>query len=546
MSERRFIEQFEDNVRLYPEKVMFQTGNESITFEEVEVLSGRVYSYLQEHGYGKEDLILINLPHGINPHVVAIGVWKVGAAVVFTTPDFPKERIEYIVQECGCKLIVDSTVWDEMKSSTYLSSHNKTSVHDIAYIVYTSGSEGTPKGVIQEYGKLDFIPSNLIELVSNIDLPSSTIMYSYLPMSTVGTIANITMAVCNPMTVDLGSLEIMKNLNLLNGYFHEHKITLAFMPPSFFAHANMDSSYLKCVYFASEKASDIYTEKYTLVNLYIQSEGYHLMRFVLDKKYSNTPIGIPVDGSTVSLWEDDHVIVGDGICGELCYKNPFFRGYVNGHRRTIGQQESEFFHSGDIAKRNEDGNYVILGRKTDMIKINGNRIEPAEIEAAVKRVLNLDWAFAKGFVEPERSFICVYYTADINIDYAHVREELMKILPTYMIPSYFVHIDSIPHLPNGKVDRQAFKAPEVADYIADYIPPTNELEERLCTSMQQVLGVERIGINDDFYLLGGDSLRTIRLVALCDIEGLNVSDIYTSRTPSRIAERWIKKQIMNN
>lgn len=544
MSERRFIEQFEDNVRLYPEKVILRDQDTCLTFRELDELSGRVYAYLKKKGIGREDFVMISLPHGVLPYIAMIGVWKAGAALVMSGENIPEEREKYIYSNCNCKLYVDVDVWEDIKNTEVEPGHSLTSLKDACYAVYTSGSEGKPKGVIHEYGKLE-LQATVIPFDGDIKFPEDSIEFIPIPVCFAGAIFACVWLMWRRVAIDAGPLSLMQEPGRLRDYFISHKINIATLPPSYFALNNIESPYLKYIQLSMEMANNAYSEKYYMVNSYAQSEGYLMSMFVIDKLYNNTPIGRPTEDENFILVEDD-CVVKHGKIGELCYKNPYFRGYINDVDSTAKSQFNGYQRSGDIARINEDGNYVILGRKTDMIKINGNRIEPAEIEAAVKRVLNLDWAFAKGFVEPERSFICVYYTADINIDYARVREELMKILPTYMIPSYFVHIDSIPHLPNGKVDRQAFKAPEVADYMADYIPPTNELEERLCTSMQQVLGLERIGINDDFYLLGGDSLRTIRLVALCDIEGLNVSDIYTSRTPSRIAERWIKKQIMNN
>lgn len=546
MSERRFIEQFEDNVRLYPEKVILRDQDTCLTFRELDELSGRVYAYLKKKGIGREDFVMIVLPHGVKFVVAMLGVWKAGAAFVLCEEWEPKDRIKFIYNDCQCKISITREVWDDVTGCDSCSGYVLSDKHDAAYILYTSGSQGMPKGVVHEYGKIEKTTSSVIANGYSVYQHNDRVGMP-LPMSSTGGFIHTISPLNVGAYIDILPLSLVGEVEEMERYLNQEKITVSGLVPSMITGRKIHTPYIKIFLTGSEMTSNIYMEEYPILNMYGQTEtSVNPLNFVIDRPYENTPVGRASDGKGVYLLNDDDTPVLQGEKGELCVANDFTRGYINLPEQTAEVFRNGLFHTGDIARINEDGNYVILGRKTDMIKINGNRIEPAEIEAAVKRVLNIDWAFAKGFVEPERSFICVYYTADINIDYAHVREELMKILPTYMIPSYFVHIDSIPHLPNGKVDRQAFKAPEVADYIADYIPPTNELEERLCQAMQQVLSVERIGINDDFYLLGGDSLRTIRLVALCDIEGLNVSDIYTSRTPSRIAERWIKKQIMNN
>lgn len=542
MNDIRFIEKFEENVRLYPDKVILQDQEASLTFKELDELSGRVYAYLKEKGIGREDFVMISLKHGVMPYVAMIGVWKAGAAFVVAGEGLPQERQAFIYNDCHCKLMMDEQAWIELSQRAPLIGHKPTKVNDAAYAVYTSGSEGLPKGVVQEYGKLDYAqktePFGMV-----IEFPEDSIEYVPIPANFAGAVLALIWLLNRKVAIDAGPLSLMRNPKDLEAYFIDHKINIATLPPSFFKKNNISSPFLKYIQLSMETADNVYDGGYFIINSYAQSEGCIITMFKVDKVYNITPIGKPNNPGDVIILDDDNVEVNDGEIGELCYRNPYFRGYVNDEELTRKSQVNGYQRSGDIAKVDEDGNYVILGRKTDMIKINGNRIEPAEIEAAVKRVLGIDWAFAKGFVQPERSFICVYYTADIEIDNAKVREELMQILPSYMIPSYFIHLDDIPRLPNGKVNRQALLAPDIKDYVADYVAPTNELEELLCNAMRKVLGVERVGINDDFYLLGGDSLRTIRLIAECHIEGLTVSEVYAHRTPAKIAEAWLLSQL---
>lgn len=542
-----FIEKFEENVRRYPDKVVLQDEHEALSLQTIYALSGRVYAYLKNHGIGKEQFVLIHLPYSVSAYVCLLGVWRAGAAAVLADIQTSKERVSFIYDDCRCTFTIDSCVWNEILATEPLEGHEDTDPHDAAFAVYTSGSEGTPKGIIHEYGKLEFTASNLNDVIINMlgDMnPVDHTQYCYVPLATIGAIGVILMSLWTPLAADIGSVALMKDPKRLVKYIEEKNIAIVFLPPSYYIYNKIESQTIKVVYMSSEPLRNFYRTGLTLVNMYVQSEGCHICGFMLNHSYHNTPIGKPLEnGIEMKLYDDDGQPVAGGMSGELCYKNPYFRGYINDEERTRLSFVGEYFRSGDIARINEDGNYVILGRKTDMIKINGNRIEPAEIEAAVKRVLGIDWAFAKGFVQADRSFICVYYTAEVEIDLAETREQLMKILPNYMIPSYFIHIDDVPRLPNGKVNRQAFKAPDVEEYRAPYAAPDNEVEERLCTLMQQILGIDRIGTDDDFFLLGGDSLRAIRLATECNIQGISVTDIYTARTPRAIAERWMTKQM---
>ena len=170
-----------------------------------------------------------------------------------------------------------------------------------------------------------------------------------------------------------------------------------------------------------------------------------------------------------------------------------------------------------------------------MIKINGNRIEPAEIETACKKALPFSWVCAKGFVTDKQSFVALYYTDDIDVDPAFMRQALAKLLPYYMIPAYYVKIDEIPLLPNGKLNKKALAAPDLTAYRTEYAPPENETERKLCDTFARILELDRVGANDDFYDLGGDSLRSMEVVTELEALGVEVSQIYKHRSPRKIA-----------
>lgn len=538
-----FIEKFEENVRLYPDKVILQDSETQLTFRELDDLSGRVYAYLKQKGIGKEDFVMINMPRSVKCCVILIGAIKAGIPCVPVVESMPQERKDYIANDCNVRLEINTNVWPEILKTPPISGNETRDEHDAAFAAYTSGSEGNPKGVLLEYGMWD-------KFIGGFHRGGKTVFKfgdkAGLPFPLQGTLYAIGLlnALYAVTVFDLIPPMLLANKKDLEAYLTEHEITVTCLPSSLLEMHKLSTPYLRLLILSTEVAQSVTHHAFELVNLFGQSEGPTVCMYFFKGALEKIPIGLPTDANVHPVVLDDvNQPVKNGELGELCYENPYFRGYINDPELTAQVFRSGLFHTGDIARVNEDGNYVILGRKTDMIKINGNRIEPAEIEAAAKRVLGIDWAFAKGFVQPERSFICVYYTADIEVDLGAVREELMQILPTYMIPSYFIHIDDVPRLPNGKVNRQAFKAPDVEQYHNAYAAPTNEMEERLCQVMQQVLGLERIGIDDDFFLLGGDSLRTIRLATECNIEGLNVSDIYAARTPRAITERWMMKQL---
>ena len=188
-----------------------------------------------------------------------------------------------------------------------------------------------------------------------------------------------------------------------------------------------------------------------------------------------------------------------------------------------------------------DGDFILAGRMNDMIKINGNRVEPAEIEMHAKEILGIDWCVAKGFVDTDSAFLCLYYTDDIEFDVIEVKEKFGAVLPYYMVPAYYIKLDKVPLLPNGKINKKDLPKPDTSSFRREYVAPRNEMEEKICQGIEEVLKIEHVGIRDDFFELGGDSLSAMELLAYLDWEHLSATDVYNGITPERIAAGYTKR-----
>ena len=294
-----------------------------------------------------------------------------------------------------------------------------------------------------------------------------------------------------------------------------------------------------------EPANNYYLKGVRNINMYAQSEtGVITSMFLIDREYDICPIGQPQFDLKYRVVDDEGNAVPDGETGELIFENTYVRGYINLPEETAKVFRDGYFYTSDLAKILPDGNIVLCGRKSDMIKINGNRIEPAQVESVIKSILKIDWCAVRGFVDDEHSFICAYYLSDITVDVDHLRAELQKRLPYYMIPTYFMKIDTVPTKSNGKMDRNALPKPEIKDITRTYKEPTNEVEAALCLAMQTVLNMGRIGIDDDFYEMGGDSLGSMELLIESGLPGLDVSCIFRGRTAAQIAKLYME-QIQN-
>ena len=521
-----------------PERsVLFDScASPGVSYLQLDEISAQVRAYLKRKKVGRENFVAICLPRGVTPAIAMLGVLKAGAAFVVLEEHYAPERTARIKDDCQCALVIDYAVWQEIQHEEPCYQIAPLDEHAAAFAVYTSGSTGTPKGVVHEYGNIPIIcRSACFEGKAFFQPHDIFALVAPWPF-----IASVTMLL---VTLDSGcSLHILpyacvKDLAALHGYLLASRATQIFLTPTYLRLYQNISPHLSCIHVSSEPARHVYRHDITLYNSYSMSEcGFGICSFKIDRLYDLTPIGKPQFPLHICLLDEQGQPVPEGQSGELCVHNPFVRGYRNrAEQNSTSFRRDHMYHSGDMACRLADGNYVLVGRCTDMIKIHGNRIEPAEIEAAVRQVLNVDWVAAKGFVEDDSAFVCVYYVQDIQVDYESTRKALQQRLPYYMLPAHFIKIPEIPLNANGKFDRKALQAPAKNLLRAPYTPPTCDHEQQLCAAFALALQLDHIGIHDDFYLLGGDSLGAIAVLSACRIAGLTISEIFRARTPANIA-----------
>ncbi len=536
------IKKLEGYVQQKPdEAILFDdTHGKGVTYAQLWDMSGRVYAYLKKNGIGKENFVLLNLPRGVMPVIAMVGVWRAGAAWALVEDTYAPERINYIRRDCGCKFELNADNWADVMHTDPLDGFVEPGEHDAAYAIYTSGTTGNPKGVLHEYGNLGRAIES-IKLNGEIPFNEHDRLALLAPMNFVASVIVILAALnvfCGKSYIV--SYATIKNPASLAKFFLMKRITITFLTPSYVRMlGDKTGPFLRMLFVGSEPANNIYNKNLDLINIYACSEsGFAVGVFKIDQAYETCPIGQPaVDTNIVLINEAGKEATGDEV-GELCFENPYVRGYLNLPEETSKSFVNGVYHTGDLARCNEKGDYVLLGRSNDMIKINGNRIEPAEIEAAVKQTLGIDWAAARGFDEGGKSFLCAYYTANITVDAEKLRSEMMKRLPYYMIPAYYIHIDKVPLKPNGKLDREALPKPDISNFRTDYVAPETETQKAICAAMEKVLKLDKVGLHDDFYEMGGDSLSSIEMISQSGLKGLAAGQIFRGRTPEKIAELY--------
>ena len=539
-------ERWEALVREDPTAVFLteeETGN-GYTRRQTDELSARVYSYLADREIGAEDFVLIRLPRDARPFIAMLGVWKAGAAFTAVEDTYAPERIEAIRQDCGCRLVIDENTWQDILRTDPLPGCRRAGDHDACFAIYTSGSTGKPKGVLQEYGKIKLNQASLERHPGDL-IDAQTCMAQAAPLNFIAAVKIFLNALYSGMHLVIFSTDTVRNPALLNKQFNRYQVNLAFLSPSILrVMSDGVATSLKTLVTGSEAANNVWFEGVRLINNYGMSEaGFHVAQFEIDRRYDVTPIGKPVfEDIRIRLLDENGRETSEGQQGEICFDNPFFRGYIHLPEETARVLRDGVFHSGDMGKRLPDGNIVVTGRLNTMVKINGNRVEPGEIEAAMRRIPGVRNAAVRDFYgERQQVFLCAYYVAEDDLKEEMIRNRLEQSLPHYMVPAFFIQLEKIPLNNNGKVDRFALPRPDVNAKTRAYVAPETPQEEAICRAYEKVLKVDRVGVNDDFFELGGDSLSTALAAAELEETGVDYKDIYTWKTPRAIAVRLSEK-----
>ena len=551
----RFMDRMARIVCRYKDRAAVVDDRRTMTYAELDTESGKIYHYLKRNGVGRGAMVQIVMPRCAGYYSCIAGILRAGAAYVPLEENYPEQRIAYIREDSGCVCVLDEALYAKiMAQEEYLAGYEKTDVHDACYAVYTSGSTGNPKGVLHEYGSLD---AQALQTPERDNYPQSQrgmMTPFYFAAATIFNSDDFLSA----GTIHIVQRDVVHNLKLLAAFIEERKIEKIFMTPSYVRMYPRPAASLKTIIVAGEPASKVYYPGGVpkIHNTYGMSEtGFLLAGFDLDRAYDISPIGkglIPFEDLHLED-ENGRRIVGPGE-GELCYRNLYFRGYVNLPDKTAHALRDGVFHTNDLARRDENGLYYVIGRLDDMFKINGNRIEPAEIERRVREATGLEQVIARGFTENGHSFVCAYFLKGeaqrLNIwdgnKLTCSLDSLRAHLPDYMIPAHYVAVDEFPHNANGKLVRNQLPAPRIQTADRPYTAPVGEKEKLLCTLMAKALHLDRAGAEDDFYEIGGDSMRAIALLGLCQEAGLTIplSLLYNNRTPRALAKAWEAGQVL--
>jgi amino acid adenylation domain-containing protein len=524
---KTIIDLFEEQVRKTPDHIAVVCEDKELSYQELHEQSNQFAHYLQQnYAIGPDDFVGIKQERSEWMIISVLAVLKSGGAYVPIDMAYPQERIDYIEKDTSCKVCIDSNELmkfrKDQKKYSKKTVNSKTRVSDLAYVIYTSGSTGRPKGVLIEHKNAyafikwchDEFRNSAVDTVLfttslNFDLSVFEIFYT---LTTGKEIKVLKDGLSIPKNLDTNKRQLINTVPSVVGFLLQQEMSFDTVSVLNMAGEPIPANYRTAI---KGKVKEIR-------NLYGPSEDTTYSTFIRIDQDERELIGKPISNTQVYILNDADKLTPLGVVGEICISGDgLARGYLNQEELTNAKfvnnpfkKGERLYKTGDLGRWLPDGNIDFLGRKDNQVKIRGYRIELGEIEHALQSYAAIEGAvvLARENQNKEKELVA-YITAKSEQTTNELRAYLKEMLPEYMLPAHFVQLDALPLTANGKVDKKSLPDPEglgLASGIA-YAAPRNETEEQLVKIWEEVLQKDNIGIHDDFFALGGHSLRVIRL-----------------------------------
>ena len=557
---------FEEQVKENPEGIAVVFEGEKVTYRELNNKANQIAAILRNKGVGPDNIVGIMIDKSMEMITGIWGILKAGGCYVPIDPDYPTDRIKYMLADSGASILLsrknlyakigftgDIIELDDKNNykGDGCNLDNINTPANLAYIIYTSGSTGKPKGVMIEH-------KALVNLVTwhknNYEITPGSNCAEYASFSFDASVSQIFSPLTAGATLHILSNDIRLAPAKLNEYFEVNNITYVDLPTEFCEQFMeiVDNRSLRFISTGGDKLKKFKETNYKLVDEYGPTEYTVITTtFPLDKNYDRSPIGKPIANTKVYIVDKYNNLQPVGVPGELCISGAgLARGYLNQKELTDKKFVNnpfkfgkKMYRTGDLARWLPDGNIDFMGRIDYQVKIRGFRIELGEIEQILIKQKGVKNAVVIAKEDKNSNkFLCAYLVCDKKEDIERIKKDISKDIPPYMVPSYFVRLDEMPLTPNAKVDRKALPEPE--GQIGDeYIAPVDNKQEKLVKAWQDVLGLDKIGIRDNFFSLGGHSLKAVTLVARLQKEfNVTVNHIFKYQTIEELAKHITPKK----
>ena len=557
------LEAFNDNLSMFPdEKLVFDDLFE-YSYSGSAYLINEIKLLLLDTCISGNVALFVDRNHWVL--LAALGVLASGNVFVPIDENYPDKHIAFMIKQSSSKVIVTTDTFEErikkltdefelnlniinvsplkenIKTSQYVE-YDEDSVNDVACILYTSGTTGVPKAV--QMTNIGIV--NMVEFyVDDVDFTSNDVQGIFASVGFDVSLEQFA-SVFTGGSVTYVPNDVRLNINKLNDYFIKHHVThtlISTQVAKLFID-NVSETSLKYLQTAGEKLGNVYSPKnYTLLDVYGPTETNYITTIDVDKKIDYSSVGRPIWNTKVYLLDKEHRRVPLGAIGEIylsgyqttkgyfnndeenkkaLFENPF-DGEINGYE--------VMYKTGDLGRYLPDGTIGIVGRIDSQVKIRGNRVELSEIESAIRQLHYIKDVTVQ--VTKNNELVAyVVLNSDIDNFENMIKNEIALLKPDYMVPTHVICINEIPLTKNSKVDKKLL--PEVDIKITSYNPPTNKIEKKVVNAFEKIFEVH-LGIDDDFFKLGGSSLSAIKICNELKEFKLTVADILKLRIPKNIS-----------
>ena len=560
---------FEKQAEQRPDHTALVFGDKKLTYRELNKKANTLAHALRRQGVKPDSIVAVMTERSLDMITGIFGTLKAGGAYLPIDPGYPEDRIEYMLEDSGAGiLLTQSHLKDRIKYSGNMICLDDEEVcmeedanpehvnkpDDLAYIIYTSGSTGKPKGVMVEHHGIINLQNYFKE---SWGVDGSDRMLQFASSSFDASVWETFTILLGGGTLYLISRDVINNLDDFKNCINENEITITLLPPAYLSGIEPGNlpSLKKLVTGGSAITKELvekWKDKAAYMNAYGPTE-YSVIATAWNYQseemgYDSVPIGKPVSNTRIYILDKDQKLLPVGVAGEMCVSGDgIARGYLNRQSLTAEkfvdnpyEAGKKMYRTGDLARWLPDGNVEYLGRIDDQVKIRGFRIELGEIEANLhKYPLILDAAVSAREDKKKEKYLTAYYTAEDELEAEELKKHLRKELPDYMVPSFFMQLKHMPMTQSGKIDKKALPEPEMGGNCgADFISPRNDADKKIQEVWQDTLGMESIGIDDNFFMLGGNSIKAIQAVSRLASEfEIGINDIFQYPTIRSLADQ---------
>lgn len=557
---------FEAQVMRTPDQAAIKHNGCTWTYRELNARANRLARLLRDKGIGVEQRVGIMVKPSLEMAAGVLAILKAGAAYVPIDPSYPDQRIAYILTDSEARVLLtqtdlpvtkqfdgevilldgnDSVLADGLSPTDEINLETAVGPRSLAYIIYTSGTTGQPKGVMVEHHSLINLCCwhNKAFAVSEQDRSAKYAGFGF--DASVWEMFPYWIAGAQMHIIDES---IRMDIVRLNEYFEQHGITITFLPTQLCEQfMELDNRSLRILLTGGDKLKRVVKRGYTLVNNYGPTESTVVATSTrIEPDEGTLSIGKPIANTRLYILGAGNHVQPVGIAGELCIAGRgLARGYNNRPQETAEKFVADpfapgerMYRTGDLVRWQKDGSIEYIGRIDQQVKVRGFRIELSEIEAhlaqhpLVKAAAVTDIQDAHG-----DTALSAYVVLADEVGFEALQVDLARALPEYMVPKYWVRVEALPLTPNGKLDRRALPQPDTAAGAAAYKKPRNEREALLCLIWQDVLGMKQVGIGDNFFSLGGDSIKAIQMASRLRKHGwkLEMKDVFQHPTIEQVS-----------